>query len=206
MEESLTNVEIVDSTGKRVETNDDVHLVLLDGVVGDLPEVRLLVSVIEGRSRNIDSRSIGSGNAQSVDSDACERIDGRGIQERLVTLFQNGAAALTKSLAQIPLIWGRHGGTAKRCPPDRIVRPLLSEPASEVCTVGLECPPVDEFPIVAATLRPGDVVMDGLPVDGYRFDGEGTFVFEVPGITVFANPRPIILGSGFKVVIPGRNC
>lgn len=70
MEESLANVEVVDATKKRVKTNDDVHLVLLDDVVGDLAEVRSLVSVTEGRSRNINPRSIGGGNAQNVDSDA----------------------------------------------------------------------------------------------------------------------------------------
>lgn len=77
-------------------------------------------------------------------------------------------------MAEIPLIYYRGGGADKRRPPDQIVRPFLGEPPSEVSTVDLECPPVGELSIVLAALRLGDVVMDGLPVDGYRFDGEGS--------------------------------
>jgi len=50
-----------------VQADDDVHIVLLDGVKRNLAEIVLLVSTVELGTRNFDPGSISSGNAEGVD-------------------------------------------------------------------------------------------------------------------------------------------
>jgi len=79
--ESLTNIEVVDTTGEGVKANDDVHAVGVDGVISDGLKVLLLVTVVESRSRNVDPGGVGGRNTESVDTDGGELIDGRLVQE-----------------------------------------------------------------------------------------------------------------------------
>jgi hypothetical protein len=78
---SLTNVEAVHATRQGVKANDDVHVVLLNGILGDDAEVLLLVTSVELRSRNLDPSGVGGGDAKSVHSDGGKLVDGGGVEE-----------------------------------------------------------------------------------------------------------------------------
>lgn len=135
--ESLTNVEVVDTTGERVKADNDVHAVGVDGVVGDGLEVLLLVTVVKSGARNLDPCGVSCRDTESVDTNRGELINGRVVQEAGVTGLKGGATLVTKSLAERPLVGsGRQVGNAS--PPDRIVSLLLFQPTAEVSSVGLE--------------------------------------------------------------------
>lgn len=143
MHKSLTDVEVVDTTRERVKTDDDVHTVSLDGVVGDGLEVLLLVTVVELRSGNLDPCCVSGRDSESVHTDRSELVNGRGVEERCVTGFKSRAALVTKGLAESPFVRSG-GGVGNAGPPDRVVGLLLLEPTAKVSTVGLEGLPVDE--------------------------------------------------------------
>lgn len=141
VEEGFTNIEVVDTSRERVESDDAVHIIIADGVVGDHLEERLLISVVELRTGDIHPRGISSGDSQSVDTDAGELINGRGVEERCVACFHYCTAFVTKRLAKVPLVGGIG---AVGIPPDRVMSLLLLKPRSKIGTVGLECSPIDE--------------------------------------------------------------
>lgn len=64
VEESLANVEVVDSARKRVKSNDAVHAILGDSIVGNGLEVGLLVSVVELRARDINPGGVGGRDSE----------------------------------------------------------------------------------------------------------------------------------------------
>lgn len=132
---SLANVKIVDTSGKRVKTDDAVHVVLLNGVLGDGLEVSLLVTAVKLRTWNLDPRSICGWYPQCVDSNGGKLVDGCGVQERGIASFEDWATLATECLTKSPLI--RDISTTNRVPPDRVVVHLLLEPATQVCTIGL---------------------------------------------------------------------
>lgn len=51
VEESLADVEVVDATWQAVKTDDDVHAIGVDRVVGDGLEELLLITVVKLRAR-----------------------------------------------------------------------------------------------------------------------------------------------------------
>lgn len=67
--EGFADVETVDTAGQAVETDDDVHAVLVDGVVGDLAEPGLLVTGVELGAGDLDPGGVGGWDAESVDTD-----------------------------------------------------------------------------------------------------------------------------------------
>jgi len=143
-----------------------MHVILLDGVLGDGTEVALLVSVVEGGAGDVDPSSVGRWNAESVDADRSELVDSAGVQERSIAGFKNRTALGSKSLTQCPLIrriW------SILVPPDWIVSLFLLQPTTKVGTVGLVGCPVDELSTID-TLRPGKVVAKACSVDGDRRD------------------------------------
>lgn len=156
--QTLTNVQVVDTAGEGVETDNDVHAVLLNGVLGDLAQVGELVTVVELGARDVNPGSIGCRDTQGVDADTCELVDGRLVEEVGVAGLESRAALVAKSTAESPLIRGLRGLAAERSPPDGIVGLLLLEPSSQVGTVGFEVSPVDEHVIGQDTLRPADLV------------------------------------------------
>lgn len=178
--QTLANVEVVDTTGQGVKTNDDVHAVCLDGILGDLAEVGELVSVVELRAGDVNPGLVSCRDTQGVDTDAGKLIDGRGVEELGISCLEGRAALVAELTAQIPLIHCLGGGTTERCPPDRVVCLLLLEPASQVGTVGLEVSPVDKHVVGQDTLRPADLVGElGSIVDNSLGDVEGVHVLVV---------------------------
>jgi len=133
--ESLTDVEVVDTTGERVETNDDVHAVGVNSVVSDGLKVLLLVTVVESGSRDVDPGCVSGRDTESVDTNRGELINGRGVEEAGVTGLESRATLVTKSLAESPLVRGsRQVGNAS--PPDRVVSLFLLQPTAEVRAIG----------------------------------------------------------------------
>ena len=92
----LTDVETVDTTWEVVETDNNVHVVALNGVLGNGAEVLLLVTVVKSgawnllwqllalgitveRSGTYDPSGVGGWNAESVDTDRGELVNGGGV-------------------------------------------------------------------------------------------------------------------------------
>jgi hypothetical protein len=101
----FTDIEPVDASWERVQTKNDVHAILLDGVVGDRSQVLLLVTVVQHRSGNIDPSGVGGGDSKSVDANRGELVNIGGGNESRVVVFQNFATRfLSDSLAESPLI------------------------------------------------------------------------------------------------------
>lgn len=118
MAKRLTDVEGVDTTWKTVETNDHVHVVLGDGILGDGLQVSLLVTVVESGAWNADPGGVGGGNTQGVDANAGKLIDGGGVQERSVASLEDWAALSAELLTEGPLI----GSARSHCiPPNWVV-------------------------------------------------------------------------------------
>lgn len=182
MEEGLADIEVVDTTGQRVEANNDVHVVLADCIVGNDLEPLLLVTRVQLGARDLDPSGVGGRDTEGVNTNTGELIDGGGVQERGVASLENGTTLRPKSLAQSPLIGS--AVTADLGPPDGVVSSLLLQPSTEVGTVGLEGLPVD---VVAAvdTEGPGNVVAEHVGRDRDRsVDGEGALLLVVDGSTV----------------------
>lgn len=55
----FSNLEAVDSSGKGVESDDDVHAVLANGVLRNCLELGLLLSVVQLRPGNDSPRRVG---------------------------------------------------------------------------------------------------------------------------------------------------
>lgn len=174
--ESLPNVKAVDTTRKRVQANDDVHVVFGYSIVGDGLQVSLLVTAIELRPRNLDPGGVGRRDAKSVDTNRSELIDSTGVQERGVASLKDRSALGAKHLAESPLVRGI--GAAHRLPPERVVSPLLCKPAAKVGTVGLEGLPVDELASIDSA-RPDDVVNEARKAGHNFFDVEGALSLEL---------------------------
>lgn len=58
-----------------METNDDVHVVLVDGVVDDVGKSCLLTTSVKLAARNFDPGSVRGGNANGVDSELAHLVD-----------------------------------------------------------------------------------------------------------------------------------
>jgi len=128
MHGGFTNVEVVSTTGERVETDNNVHAVVLDGMVGDELEPVLLVAVVLLGARNLDPSAVSGGNSESVDTDGSELVNGRCVQERLVTCLHDLSAPVTKSWAETPFISNRSGVDTDAGPPDGVMGLLLLQP------------------------------------------------------------------------------
>lgn len=112
MTESFTDVEPVGSSRKRVQAQDNVHTVLLDGVVGDRSQVLLLVTVVQHGPGNIDPSGVGSSDSKRVDADRGESVDVGGGDKSCVVVFQNlSTCLLSDSLAESPLVRNTWGAT-----------------------------------------------------------------------------------------------
>jgi hypothetical protein len=167
-----------------------VHVVLQDSIVGDDLEPLLLGTRVQLGSRDLDPSSVGGRDTESVDSNACELINGRGVEKGAVALFEDRSALGTESLAKSPLI--RSAVTTDCRPPDRIVGSLLLEPTAEVCSVGLERSPVDVVSAVD-TKRPGDIVAENVGRDAdRRVNGEGALLVE-------GDSRAVNVGIGLEL-------
>lgn len=87
-----------------MKTNDTVHVILGDGIVGDSSQIGLLIAVVELRAREVDPGRVGSWDAECVDSNTSKLIDGAGVQERGIASLEDGTAVVTKKLAERPLV------------------------------------------------------------------------------------------------------
>ncbi|KAH0194784.1 glycoside hydrolase, partial [Aureobasidium melanogenum] len=101
--QSLTDIEVVDTTRERVETDNDVHAVSVDGVVGDSLEVLLLVTVVESRSGNLNPRLISSWDSEGVHSNRGKLINSRGVEEGGIAGFQGVVESQPPRLAPLAL-------------------------------------------------------------------------------------------------------
>jgi hypothetical protein len=64
----LTNIQGVDTTRQGVKTNNDTHVVLPNGVGGNLLQVLLLIAVVQLRAGDLDPSSVGCRDAKKVDT------------------------------------------------------------------------------------------------------------------------------------------
>lgn len=64
----LADIKGINTTGKRVQANDNAHVVFFNGVRCDLLKVFLLVAVIQGQSRNLNLCCICSWDTECVDA------------------------------------------------------------------------------------------------------------------------------------------
>ena len=163
---SQTNIEIVHAARKRMKTNDDMHVVSLDGVLGDGTEVALLISVVKSGAGEVDPGSVSCGNTKSVNADGSELVDSASVQERSIASLKHRTALGTKSLAECPLIrriW------RILVPPNWVMSLFFLQPTTKVGTIGLVGCPVDELSTVH-TGRPGEVMTEACSIDGDRLD------------------------------------
>lgn len=113
MTQSFSDVEPVGSSRKGVETEDNMHTVLLDSVVGDGSEVNLLVTMMQPRPPDIEPCSVGGGNTQGVDTYGCELVNvGGGDKSRVVVLESDSTSFLSNSLTEGPLVGNAGSATA----------------------------------------------------------------------------------------------
>lgn len=104
MAKGFANVEAVDAAGQRVQSDDDVHVVLCNGVVCDCAEVGLLVAVVELGAGEVYPCSVGGGDAKGVDADGGEFVDATGVKVRSIASFEDRSAVGAKVLAKRPFI------------------------------------------------------------------------------------------------------
>lgn len=90
--DALTDFEAVKTAGETVEVDDNVHVVLADGVVGDGAEVFLLVAVVELRTGNLDPGGVGHRDTQDVDAGLGKSVNERLVNPSRVALLEDGAA------------------------------------------------------------------------------------------------------------------
>jgi hypothetical protein len=64
----FSDVKGVDTAWERVQANDNAHVVLLDGIGGDLLQPILLVAMIQGGSGNLDPCCVCGWDTESVDA------------------------------------------------------------------------------------------------------------------------------------------
>ncbi|KAI6756045.1 hypothetical protein HG530_011781 [Fusarium avenaceum] len=166
----INSLDSLENSVHGVKADDDMHVVPLNGILSDPAQMLLLLTRVESRPRDLDPSRVSSGDAEGVDSDLGKRVDGRGVKERCIALFQDRAALFAESLAQTPLISCGRSLRTERGPPDGIVVPLLCEPSAEVDTVGLERLPVYELTTITS-LGEGNIVVVSLCVG---FDGSNT--------------------------------
>jgi hypothetical protein len=111
----LTNGQSVDTARKRVKANDDVHVVLVDGVVSECSKVRLLVSRVKHASGDLGPSGISGRNSQSVDTLGSHLINvGKGEEGCIALLKFRTALCKADVLAPGPLI---REGSNIGCPP-----------------------------------------------------------------------------------------
>jgi hypothetical protein len=156
-----------------VECQLTVHVVLGDGIVGDGLEEVQLVAVVKLGTRNVDECSIRKRDAEGVDTNGGELVDGASVEEGSITLLEDGSALATQILAESPLV--RSAIAADLRPPNWIVSLLLLEPPTEVGTVGLEGLPVDKVATIDA-VTPGEVVAEPFGAHIDSGDGEWTLL------------------------------
>ena len=117
-----------------VLTNDDVHVVPVDSVLGNGVQVSNLRAGVELRSWNADPGCVCGWNAEGVDAYAGQLVDGRSVEKGRVASLEHGTALHPQSLAESPLILSIR---SVLIPPDWVVCLLLLEPAAKVGSVGL---------------------------------------------------------------------
>ena len=98
MHESLTDVEVVDATRERVKTDNDLHAVSVDGVLGGGVKVGLLISMPERRSWDINPSSLGGRNADSVDTDSSKLVSCGSVQEGCISSLKYRPTLAVKCL------------------------------------------------------------------------------------------------------------
>jgi hypothetical protein len=150
-----------------VECQHTVHVVLGDGIIGDGLEEVQLVAVVKLGTRNVDKGSIRKRNAEGIDTNGGELVDGGSVEEGSITFLEHGSALAAEVLAECPLVWGAIAADLR--PPDGVVSLLLLKPSAEVGAVGLEGLPVYEVATIDA-ITPGEVVAE--PVGAHIDDGD----------------------------------
>lgn len=90
--DTLADLESVDATGKTVKVDNDVHVILVDGIVGDGAKIFLLVTVVELRARDFDPCGVGRGDTQDIDARLGKGVDDGLVNPSGVALLEDGAA------------------------------------------------------------------------------------------------------------------
>ena len=86
--ESFTNGKGVDTTGQRVETDNNVHVVLVDGVVGQGSEVSLLVTRVKHAAGDLGPGCVSGRDTKSVDTLGTHLVDVGSGEERSIALLE----------------------------------------------------------------------------------------------------------------------
>lgn len=136
----LANVQPVDTTGKRVEVENDMYSVFLNSVCRNVLDVGCLVTGIELAAGELDPSSVGSRDAKNVDAPLAEQIDIIGSEERGVSFFEHRTALRAQTGAETPFV----ASTSRvLIPPVGVDGLLLLQPASLVDAAAFECRPID---------------------------------------------------------------
>jgi len=136
-------VETVLTARKTVQVDDDVHVVLADGVLGNLLHGQLLAtSVVVVTCDGGHIGPVTDGNAESVDTVGGEVVDVLGGDVGVVTVLkQSTALYLAQSLTEAVLVDGARCVVVEEA---RLNVLLKNEPATEVNTVRLVVSPSGE--------------------------------------------------------------
>lgn len=123
-----------------MDIDNDVHRVVRDGIVRNIPQVSRLVSRVQLRAGKVDPRRIVSRNTQDGHPTLRQMVDILGGDEGGIAMLENRTTLGTKILAEGPFI---RRVTAIASPESAVNVGLLDQPASKVDAIGLEGAPVD---------------------------------------------------------------
>jgi hypothetical protein len=91
--EGLANIEAVGVAGERVQSEDNVHVVLLNRVLGNFREIMLssvLLAVVKLGTQDLDSCGVGNTDAQRTNTS--ELVDCGRVKKQSIAFFEKGPA------------------------------------------------------------------------------------------------------------------
>ena len=82
----------VDTTGKGMHIDNDMHAVRGNGIVRDLLQIRRLLPRVQLRAGQVGPRRVGCGNTQHAHPGLRQMVDILGGDERGIAAFEDGTA------------------------------------------------------------------------------------------------------------------
>jgi len=90
----LTDVQRIHTARQGVQTNDDVHVIALDGIGDNAVQELDLVARVQLGAGNLDSCCIRERDAQRVDANTGKGVDGGEVEEAGIPSLKDGSTAL----------------------------------------------------------------------------------------------------------------
>ena len=136
----LANIKAVNTAREGMQIQNDVHAILLNSVICNLLEVLLLVARVVSSSWYLDPCCIRGRNTDKIHSTRCKFIYVLCRYVPSVTLLKDRVALVSQLNTTSPFI---NSVSAVLVPPVWINVSFLSQPSSEVDTVGTELSPIN---------------------------------------------------------------